>query len=45
MSDNPDTKYAILNFISTFPPYDHHPLKELDDLACGRVFAKILSTI
>lgn len=40
-----DIEHALLEFASTFPPYDQAPLTDMSQFSNGLVFAHLLSTV
>lgn len=45
MNYQSDIEHALLEFASTFPPYDRAPLTHIAQFSNGLVFAYLLATV
>lgn len=45
MNYQSDIEHALLEFASTFPPYDRAPLTHMGQFSNGLVFAHLLATV
>lgn len=45
MSYSKDIENALISFASTFPPYNHNAIKNIQQFSSGMVFAHLLSTV